>query len=360
MFVMAERYKYSTEERVFLVTHYYQMNADYSEIFAAFTAKFPNAPVPTRQTIHKLHKKFQVTGSVIDAPRSGRPRTARTEENTYRVAQAFVEKPSTSAQRTANQLDLSRSTLGRILKDLKLKVYRPQLIQSLSEDDFDRRVEFCEWYSIRCEAEPDFYRRILWSDEAIFKVNGLVNRHNCVYYATENPHVVMEKFLNTAGVMVWCGICSQGVIGPFFFEGNVNGQKYLELLEEVTAVLKYDERFVNHDTIFQQDGCPSHYQTAVRDFLNNNFQEWIGRRGTAEFPARSPDLTVADFSFWGLLKDKVFAHHIIDTDHLKAIIEQEVDLINKDTALLVRMCKSVRKRCLKCIEVNGEQFEHLL
>jgi hypothetical protein len=27
---------------------------------------------------------------------------------------------------------------------------------SLTEDDFDRRVEFSEWFLIRCEAEPDF------------------------------------------------------------------------------------------------------------------------------------------------------------------------------------------------------------
>jgi hypothetical protein len=42
----------------------------------------------------------------------------------------------------------------------------------LTEDDFDRRVEFSEWFLIHCEAEPDFLRRILLTDEASIKLNG--------------------------------------------------------------------------------------------------------------------------------------------------------------------------------------------
>jgi hypothetical protein len=30
-----------------------------------------------------------------------------------------------------------------------------------------------------------------------------VNRHNCVYYSTENPHVTIEEQLNQSGVTVW-------------------------------------------------------------------------------------------------------------------------------------------------------------
>ena len=51
--------------------------------------------------MHKLNKKFETFGSVLDAPRSGRPRTARIEENVEAVAQAFVETPTKSARRTA-------------------------------------------------------------------------------------------------------------------------------------------------------------------------------------------------------------------------------------------------------------------
>ena len=51
---------------------------------------------------------------------------------------------------------------------------------------------------------------------------------------------------------------------------------------------------------FMQDGAPAHYATTVRAWLDVNFENrWIGRRGPIEWPARSPDLTVADFFLWG-------------------------------------------------------------
>jgi hypothetical protein len=47
---------------------------------------------------------------------------------------------------------------------------------------------------------------------------GRINRHNCVYYARENPHITMEKNFNTPGINAWIGIWSGGIIGPYFIE----------------------------------------------------------------------------------------------------------------------------------------------
>jgi hypothetical protein len=79
---------------------------------------------------------------------------------------------------------------------LKLTACRPRLLKMLTEDDFDRRVEFSEWCLIRCEAEPDFPRRILWADEASFKLNGRINRHDSVCWSDFNPHEVIWEELN--------------------------------------------------------------------------------------------------------------------------------------------------------------------
>ena len=45
--------------------------------------------------------------------------------------------------------------------------------------------------------------------------------------------------------------------------------------------------------------------------------KWIGRRGSVEFPARSPDLTPMDFFLWGYLKDKVYAAKPATIEDLK-------------------------------------------
>ncbi|KAG8243615.1 Gamma-tubulin complex component 2 [Homalodisca vitripennis] len=64
---------------------------------------------------------------------------------------------------------------------------------TLSEDDYDRRVEFCELVMRKCDDNRDFLTNILFSDEATFFLNGNVNRHNCRYWASENPHWITES-----------------------------------------------------------------------------------------------------------------------------------------------------------------------
>jgi len=42
---------------------------------------------------------------------------------------------------------------------------------------------------------------------------------------------------------------------------------------------------------FQQDWTQAHFATAVRDWLNDTFPHWIGRRGHVEWSSRSPDFS---------------------------------------------------------------------
>ena len=51
----------------------------------------------------------------------------------------------------------------------------------LSEDDPDRRMEFCEWALSNVNEDPNFSIKILFTDEANFYVNGKVNRQNLRY-----------------------------------------------------------------------------------------------------------------------------------------------------------------------------------
>jgi hypothetical protein len=61
-----------------------------------------------------------------------------------------------------------------------------------------------------------------------------------------------------------------GLIGPFFFSGDVTGDTYLELLEyEVAPMLLARDDY--EDLWWQQDGCPPHYAVQVRIWLD----EWF-------------------------------------------------------------------------------------
>ena len=153
------------------------------------------------------------------------------------------------------------------------------------------------------ENEPRLVDKICWSDESQFRLDGQVNKHNCTYWATVNPELQLEIPNSKQGVQVWCGMTSRGLIGPFFFDGNVTAAAYLAMLTEFLW-----PKLMRRKLLFQRDGAPAHYALDVRAWLDSKFpNRWIGRRGPVEWPPRSPDLTPCNFFLWGYLKDGCIA-----------------------------------------------------
>ncbi|KAG8266487.1 hypothetical protein J6590_070865 [Homalodisca vitripennis] len=104
---------------------------------------------------------------------------------------ALLQWPTTDAEmiERSNEDDDGISTLM-----IKIDIHDFEYhVQQLSEDDYDRRVEFCELVMRKCDDNRDFLTNILFSDEATFFLNGNVNRHNCRYWASENPHWITES-----------------------------------------------------------------------------------------------------------------------------------------------------------------------
>eukprot|EP00731_Ephydatia_muelleri_P023058 Em0015g641a len=118
-------------------------------------------------------------------------------------------------------------------KTLKMKVYRRPLVQALLPGGIDKRVKWAEDYLEAAERDFTYPDYILWTDEAIFHLDGNVKRHNAVIWSVQNPHALMEcSNQKKAGVMVWAGLIKDHIIGPFFITGSVTGQVYLQLLQQ--------------------------------------------------------------------------------------------------------------------------------
>jgi hypothetical protein len=159
-------------------------------------------------------------------------------------------------------------------------------------------------------------------------------------------------------VVVWGGVWSNGVFGPFFFEGNVTSKNYLQMLED-NIVPQLQEHSAFPKMIWQQDGAAPHYGKIVRDYLDDTFVRWIGRREIVEWPPRSPDLIPCDFSLWGIVKDRVYAQNPRDINHLKALIKEEFTSLNDSIESCQAICRSVENLCRLCINTEGKQFAHL-
>ncbi|RZC32365.1 hypothetical protein BDFB_007820, partial [Asbolus verrucosus] len=100
----------------------------------------------------------------------------------------IVETPKILVQQLALNHNMSRGSIQKIMKREKYHPYKIHLLQELSEDDFDRRIEFCETMMHRINQDGNFINRVLFSDESTFCLNGHVNRHNCRYWSDRNPH----------------------------------------------------------------------------------------------------------------------------------------------------------------------------
>ncbi|GFV39175.1 hypothetical protein TNCV_1157601 [Trichonephila clavipes] len=58
------------------------------------------------------------------------------------------------------------------------------------------RRRFVEWAQNEIAVVPDFHKRILFSDEAHFWLNGYVNKQNCRIWSEANPQVYVETPLH--------------------------------------------------------------------------------------------------------------------------------------------------------------------
>lgn len=345
------------EKRKFILKSYWKCE-NAVQVQREFRNKFQTDP-PTRLTISRIRDKFEADGTVtsVQMKRSGRPRTSTSPTKEERVNELFHRSPRKSVRQASRELCISKASVQRILKRSHWKSYIPRLVHAINEDDLDRRVEYCEWYLAQCVKDAIFPTKIVWSDEASFKLNGSVNRHNCTYWGLHNPHFTVDHHVNLPGITIWCGLSSRGLIGPFFFDATVTGSVYLNLLRHF-IMPNIRQAFGDEVFYFQQDGAPPHYHHIVRSYLDEILpNKWIGRRGFVEYPPRSPDLTPLDFFLWGYLKDKVYATKPRTVNELREAIELECARIPKK--LFPSVCDSIARRCQQCLDQNGGHFENM-
>src|SRR6185437_7296931 len=215
--------RYSTEERVFLVKLCHKSEVAGRVRMTWVRQKFReqfHKPAPASSTIKDLMKKHEETGSVLDnqKAKSGRPKTGRSEENVERVRLANIENRQSSSRKLAHELDLSPSSTFRILKqDLRLFPYRIQNRQSLTDRDKEARMAFAQRFKQQHENDPLFIRRVHFSDESHFGLDGRVNSHNAIFWGSEKPDIVHHVPLHSQRVTVWCAVSFNGIVGPYFF-----------------------------------------------------------------------------------------------------------------------------------------------
>jgi hypothetical protein len=99
-----------------------------------------------------------------------------------------------------------------------MRPYHIQAVQALTAVQKRVRVECCQILVKITNIQPDIVNLMAFSDEATFHTSGHVNRHNTIFWGTENPHDIRENKYDSPKVNMWCAVTVAGVSGPYFFD----------------------------------------------------------------------------------------------------------------------------------------------
>lgn len=354
---------YSIAERVEIIELFFKNNECGNRVADLFNQRHPEKHL-SGKIVRELVAKFRETGSVHNKKRN--IENAGFHEAMEIAVLGEVAMDSTlSTRQLAIATGVPRTSVQRVLKKYKFHPYKIRLVQELNEDDFDRRLQFCEVMSERALNNDNFIFNVCFSDECSFFLNGLVNRHNCRYWADSNPRIFHETHTqHPQKLNVWAGIFGNSIVGPFFLPANLTGDMYLDLLENaidpaLTNIIEEDRAYNEQELIFQQDGAPPHFSLNVRNYLNDRFPgRWIGRRGAIEWPPRSPDLSPLDFFLWGHIKSVVYKTPPATLEELRRRITTVCREVTPQMLLNVR--QRFEDNLYHCMNVGGQHFEHLL
>lgn len=213
---------------------------------------------------------------------------------------------------------MSKSSFNRVTRfDLHFHPFRMHVRHEILPEDLQRRQQFSQWFLERCNRNHRFLRYFLIGDEAGFAMNGKVNTHNVLEYAPvgQPPDFNFDRISSRQKVTVWIGIVGNGVlIGPVFFDANVDGQAYLQMIQQhvIPGLEMHFQRQENRPFPFiwwAQDGAPAHRLIVVRNLLRELFgNRVVALNHPVEWPPRSPDLTPCDFFCGVILRTECIPH----------------------------------------------------
>lgn len=354
---------YSNEEYCHIHFYYGATLGNALQARRLYAERFPNRRCPSANTFQAVHNRLQETGrfdvSMID---TGHSRTVRSVAFEEEVVERFEENPRTSTRAVGSAMNVSKNSVWRVLKGEGMHPFHLQKVHALKPQDYPRRVDCCRWFSHKSVDDPNFLKRVLFTDEASFNREGIFNSRNSHVWDVENPHeTFIRGYQDRFAVNVWAGILGDTLVGPYILPNRLNSMTYLVFLRDILPELL--ENVALEDRLnmwFQHDGAPAHFGQNVRDYLDATFeQQWVGRGGPTPWPPRSPDLTPLDFYLWGRMKTLVYSTPVENEIELVGRIVEAAAVIQEENSFgLVR--ESAANRFIVCNRIGGGHIENLV
>lgn len=268
------------------------------DIHRKLTAAFPD-DAPSYSTVSLWCKNFRKNSrtSWCDLPRSGRPRTSRSDENIGRIQQMLQINPKYSCRQLSDQLEISKDTVLQILTDdLKMRklcsvwiphaltevnkrqrvVAAQRILQELDELGADAARLYC---AVEDETWVDFNPKLPKQENKCW-----------VQHAQQRSTVVRPKLTNQKTLLLFCFTSNKVYAESLPYGETVDSQRYVSFIRSVGEhwrVLRRDPTKLC-DLSFQHDNARPHTSAVTAQFFRQRRVKMVGQ------PPYSPDYNLCD------------------------------------------------------------------
>lgn len=175
---------YPPAEIIDMIGIFYAANNNAREAARQYRDRYPNRRHPDHKAILRLTARAR-TG-LMKRKRSKKPLN-NDDAIIVTILGMVIMNPHISQRQISRELNVSPATVSRILRANHIHPYHISINQELFDNDKILRVTFCRWAVDKIQLDPTFFSRVMFSDEATFESNGMLNRHNSHYYSDINP-----------------------------------------------------------------------------------------------------------------------------------------------------------------------------
>ena len=305
-------------------------------------------------TIRNTWRRYQETGSIRYQTPAGRPRalTARQERSLVRN---FSTTPGLSIRYVIGNQDrnpiaqrpISRRTLRRRLRRNGLRPRTTRQGMEVSLRNRDKRVKYAQDHLHWTESD---WGRVVFTDEC-----KLFPKRTVTSVSWTNPQnpgpIPLEENLERFGVNVW-GFCRyDGTVGLVRFEGTMDQDKYLEILEDNIEEAMAPMRGRRGQLIFMHDNASFHTANSVRNWLAQNVNNILA------FPPQSPDLSPIE-NIWSVIQNELWnrREQIRGPNDVWAFSRE---IVRNLTLVYIRsLYESLPRRLASVIRNRGNRYRH--
>jgi hypothetical protein len=166
---------YTNEEKLDIILIYGECRRNALRVWQLYIERYPD-----RNIIDNIYWKLLANGS-WNATKRHHSKPVTHEANEVAVLAFITNDPHTSIRQISRGSGISCSSVIRILHRHKFHLYHHlSLHQEQHGNDFNARVEFCEFAVHQLQNNNDFFRNFC-TDEASFTNDGEVNLRNMYY-----------------------------------------------------------------------------------------------------------------------------------------------------------------------------------